>query len=52
MTYEFVEIKGAKLHCQVIGRGYPLVLIHAGIAHLDMWDDQGDALAQHYHAIH
>lgn len=51
MTYEFVEIDGAKLHYQVIGRGHPLVLIHAGIAHLDMWDDQVDALAQHYQVI-
>jgi pimeloyl-ACP methyl ester carboxylesterase len=51
MTYQFAEVNGAKLHYEVRGMGQPLVLIHAGIAHLDMWDDQMEAFAGHYRVI-
>lgn len=51
MTYQFAEINGARLHYDVRGAGRPVVLIHAGVAHLEMWDDQMDALAQQYQVI-
>jgi pimeloyl-ACP methyl ester carboxylesterase len=51
MAYQFAEINGARLHYDLRGAGQSLVLIHAGIAHLDMWDDQMDALARHYQVI-
>jgi len=51
MIYQFAELNGARLHYDIRGAGRPLVLIHAGIAHLEMWDGQVDALAQQYQVI-
>jgi pimeloyl-ACP methyl ester carboxylesterase len=51
MVYQFADINGAKLHYEVRGAGRPLVLIHAGIAHLEMWDGQMDAFAGPYQVI-
>ena len=35
---EFVTVNGARVHVQVQGTGPPVVLLHAGIADLRMWD--------------
>lgn len=51
MTYQFAEVNGTQLHYQVTGTGRPLVLIHAGIAHLGMWNNQVDAFAPHFQVI-
>jgi pimeloyl-ACP methyl ester carboxylesterase len=51
MAYSFAEINGTTLHYQVRGSGPALVLIHAGIAHLAMWDDQIDVFAERYQVI-
>ncbi|MEX1247521.1 MAG: alpha/beta hydrolase [Anaerolineales bacterium] len=40
MSYQFAKINGVKIHYQVKGEGEPLVLIHAAIANLNMWDAQ------------
>jgi 3-oxoadipate enol-lactonase len=45
------EINGAKFHYEISGEGYPLVLVHAGIADGRMWNDQFDVLAERYKAI-
>jgi pimeloyl-ACP methyl ester carboxylesterase len=39
---EFVPVPGGRLYVEVDGPvdGQPLTLIHAGVAHLRMWDDQ------------
>ena len=42
----YSEVNGAKLYYEIAGEGYPLVLIHAGIADCRMWDDQFRAFAQ------
>jgi 3-oxoadipate enol-lactonase len=47
----FVETNGARLYYEVEGRGHPLVLVHAGVANLRMWDDQVASLAPHYRVI-
>lgn len=47
----FLEANGAKIYYEVEGEGAPLVLIHAGIANLRMWDDQVPALADAYRVI-
>ena len=39
------------MHYDVQGDGYPLVLIHAGIANLNMWDAQMPALTKHFRVI-
>jgi hypothetical protein len=36
MTYQFADVNGTRIHYDVQGQGDPLVLIHAGIAHLGM----------------
>jgi pimeloyl-ACP methyl ester carboxylesterase len=51
MTYKFAEVNGAKLHYDMQGQGKPLVLIHSGLGHLEMWDDQMPAFAPRYHVI-
>jgi 3-oxoadipate enol-lactonase len=51
MTYQFVEVNGTQLHYHVTGSGPPLVLLHAGIADLSMWDQQVDAFSAHFQVI-
>jgi 3-oxoadipate enol-lactonase len=40
MSYAFAKVNGVKVHYQIKGEGKPLVLIHAAIANLSMWDAQ------------
>jgi 3-oxoadipate enol-lactonase len=53
MTNEtgFLETNGARLYYEVDGSGEPVVLIHAGVANLRMWDDQVAALRDRYRMI-
>ncbi len=51
MNPQYADINGATIRYEVRGQGQPLVLIHAGIANLAMWDDQMDAFAQHFRVI-
>ncbi|MEM7064354.1 MAG: alpha/beta hydrolase [Cyanobacteria bacterium P01_B01_bin.77] len=45
------DINGAKLYYEVKGTGYPLLLLHAGIADHRMWDAQFDIFSQVYQVI-
>lgn len=47
----FVEVEGGKLYYETAGQGHPLVLIHAGVAHSAMWDDQWQEFARGYRVI-
>lgn len=47
----FLETNGGKIYHEVEGEGEPVVLIHAGIANLRMWDDQVPALRDAYRVI-
>ena len=53
MTNEsgFLETNGARIYYEVEGEGEPVVLIHAGIANLRMWDEQVPALIDRYRVI-
>jgi pimeloyl-ACP methyl ester carboxylesterase len=44
----YADVHGAKLYYEVAGAGYPLVLLHAGIADSRMWDDQFEAFARKF----
>lgn len=44
-------INGAPIYYETAGVGYPLMLIHAGIADSRMWDSQFGVLAEQYHVI-
>jgi 3-oxoadipate enol-lactonase len=39
-TTGFADVNGARLYYEIAGEGDPLVLLHAGIADSDMWEDQ------------
>jgi 3-oxoadipate enol-lactonase len=47
----FVPVDGGSLYFEAEGRGHPLLLIHAGVANLRMWDPQVPRLAEHYRVI-
>lgn len=51
MSFQFANINGVRMHYHVQGQGEPLVLIHAGIANLHMWDDQMPEFTQHFKVI-
>lgn len=51
MQSGLLEVAGGRLHYEVDGSGPPLVLIHAGIANLRMWDPQVAELATRYRVI-
>jgi len=53
MTNEsgFLETNGARIYYEVEGSGPPVVLIHAGVANLRMWDEQVPALRDAYRVI-
>lgn len=46
-----VPVAGGALYAEAEGQGLPLVLIHAGIANLRMWDETVAALRDHYSII-
>jgi 3-oxoadipate enol-lactonase len=47
----FLEFDGARIYYEVAGQGDPVVLVHAGIANLRMWDRQVAVLADRYRVI-
>lgn len=50
-TTGFLDVNDARLYYEIAGAGEPLVLLHAGVAHLRMWDDQVPAFAERYRVI-
>jgi pimeloyl-ACP methyl ester carboxylesterase len=48
---EILETNGARIAYETAGRGEPVVLIHAGVANRQMWDDQVEALKDAYRVI-
>ena len=47
----FVETNGTQLYYEMMGEGYPLVLLHGGYLDTRMWDDQFAVFADHYRVI-
>jgi 3-oxoadipate enol-lactonase len=47
----FLNVQGAPLYYEVAGQGYPLLLIHAGVADSSMWDEQFQVFAERYKVI-
>jgi 3-oxoadipate enol-lactonase len=46
-----LETDGARIRYEVAGAGEPVVLVHAGVANLRMWDAEAAALADAYRVI-
>lgn len=51
MESGFAELNNAKIYYEVDGAGFPFVMVHAGIAHNAMWDDQFREFAKDYRVI-
>jgi pimeloyl-ACP methyl ester carboxylesterase len=47
----FAEVNGARVYYETAGAGYPLVMLHAGIADSRMWDGQFETFAEHYRVV-
>jgi 3-oxoadipate enol-lactonase len=47
----FCTVPGGRLYYEVSGQGYPLVLLHAGIANVRMWDEQVPEFSKRYKVI-
>ncbi len=47
----FAEVNGARLYYEIRGQGYPVLLLHAGVADSRMWDHQFAVFGRHYRVI-
>ena len=47
----YAPVEHGELFYEVAGQGHPLLLIHAGVADLRMWDDQFAAFAERFRVI-
>jgi 3-oxoadipate enol-lactonase len=47
----YIEVPGGKIYAEADGDGPPVVFVHAGVAHLRMWDEQAAALRDAYKVI-
>lgn len=45
------EINGARIHYRREGAGFPILMLHAGIADSRMWQPQADEFARHFDVI-
>lgn len=51
MAKGFVEVNGARLAYEAEGSGTPIIMVHAGIADMTMWDPQFEAWKSRYQVI-
>jgi pimeloyl-ACP methyl ester carboxylesterase len=49
--FGFIDVPGGRLYHEADGIGPALTLIHAGVAHLRMWDAQVEAWREHFRVI-
>jgi pimeloyl-ACP methyl ester carboxylesterase len=47
----FLETDGARIYHEIDGSGEPVLMVHAGVANLRMWDEQVEALKDAYRVI-
>lgn len=47
----FADVNGGRLYFEEKGRGPAVVLLQGGQMPLQMWDEQFDALAKHFHVV-
>lgn len=47
----YIDVPGGRIYAEADGDGPPAVFIHAGVAHLRMWDEQVTALRDAYRVI-
>ncbi|HET7677912.1 MAG TPA: alpha/beta fold hydrolase [Candidatus Limnocylindrales bacterium] len=47
----FLDVDGGRIYWEASGEGHPLLLIHAGVADLRMWDAQVPSWAERYRVV-
>ena len=47
----FLDINGARIHVEREGAGFPLILLHEGVADNRMWEPQLEAFAEHFEVV-
>jgi len=47
----FAEVNDTRLYYEIVGRGHPIVLLHAFSADNRVWDDQFEVFAKHFKAM-
>ncbi len=47
----FIDAGGANLYYEAEGTGSPVLMIHAGVAHLRMWDEQVEAWRERHRIV-
>src|SRR5262245_31947162 len=47
----YAPVKGGELYYEVAGEGRPMVLVHAGVSTLRMWDAQMDAFTKQHRVV-
>jgi pimeloyl-ACP methyl ester carboxylesterase len=50
-TAAYLALEGGRLYYEVFGEGFPIVMIHDGLAHSVVWDAQVAAFAPNYRVI-
>ncbi len=48
MPYYTLDVTNGSIHCEILGQGHPVILIHGGFGDRRMWDQQFQELAAHY----
>lgn len=47
----YIDVEGGRLYYEMAGEGETIVLLHDGILHHVVWDEQFHVLAQDYHVV-
>ncbi len=50
-TSGYLDVEGGRLFYEIFGDGFPIVLIHDGLAHREVWDDLVSAIGTDYRVI-
>ena len=48
---EHLEVEGGRLYVERAGEGFPVILVHAGVWDLRIWDAQFEAFAEHHDVV-
>lgn len=48
---DYLDVGGGRIYYEVMGDGPPIVLIHDGLVHSEVWDSQFGVFAEHYKVI-
>ncbi len=47
----FAEVDGGRLYYEVAGEGHPVILVHGGLVHSALWDEQFESFARRFEVV-